>query len=221
MLKWLPVGNTSAVPAAGSKPFQHCMSCEGVMMSLKFNTSGLRTGRNDSRPYALQLKPVASNGHEHVDRSLRLLPTTLASRVAQVPFLARFAVINLIGVALLAAAWAEDLLLKPYRADESGMCYLITALFLVGLIAVSRKDWQTVRWAGNALVYLGMVGTVLGLIMTVSDLSVDKAQSFESFKAIVTAIYVGAGIALYTNLLACIGYLWLGTNAHLLARQEV
>jgi hypothetical protein len=99
------------------------------------------------------------------------------------------------------------------------MCYVITVLFLVGLLAVSRKDWQTVRWAGNALVYLGMVGTVLGLIMTVSDLSVDKAQSFESFKAIVTAIYVGAGVALYTNLLACIGYLWLGTNAHLLARQ--
>jgi NADH:ubiquinone oxidoreductase subunit 2 (subunit N) len=181
----------------------------------------LRTGRQDSRPYALQFKPMASVGHENVDRSLRLLPTTLALRVAQVPFLARFAVINLIGVALLAAAWAEDLLLKPYRADESGMCYLITVLFAVGLVAVLRKDWQTVRWTGNTLVYLGMVGTVLGLIMTVSDLSVDKAQSFESFKAIIAAIYVGAGIALYTNLLACIGYLWLGTNAHLLARQEV
>jgi hypothetical protein len=148
-------------------------------------------------------------------------PLTLAARVAQIPFLARFAIINLVGVALLAAAWAEDLLLKPYRADDSGMCYLITVLFVVGLIAVSRKDWQTVRWTGNTLVYLGMVGTVLGLIMTVSDLSVDKAQSFESFKAIITSIYVGAGIALYTNLLACIGYLWLGTNAHLLARQEV
>ena len=92
---------------------------------------------------------------------------------------------------------------------------------LAGLVAVAFKDWQTVRWTGNSLVYLGMVGTVLGLIMTVSDLSVDKTQSFESFKAIITAIYVGAGIALYTNLLACIGYLWLGTNAHLLARQEV
>jgi hypothetical protein len=148
-------------------------------------------------------------------------PLTLAARVAQVPFLARFAVINLVGVALLAAAWAEGLLLKPYLADESGMSYLITLLFVVGLIAVSRKDWQTVRWTGNTLVYLGMVGTVVGLIMTVSDLSVDKAQSFESFKAIIAAIYVGAGIALYTNLLACIGYLWLGTNAHLLARQEV
>lgn len=150
-----------------------------------------------------------------------LRPQILASRLPQFPFFARFAVINLVGVALLAAAWAQDLLLRPYRADESGMCYLITALFAVGLIAVLRKDWQTVRWLGNTLVFLGMVGTVLGLIITVSDLSVAKAQSFESFKTIVTAIYVGAGTALYTNLLACIGYLWLGTNAHLLARQEV
>ena len=101
------------------------------------------------------------------------------------------------------------------------MSYLITALFVIGLVSVARKDWQSVRWIGNTLVFLGMVGTVLGLIMTVSNLSVDNAQNFEGFKAIITAIYIGAGIALYTNLLACIGYLWLGTNAHLLARQEV
>jgi hypothetical protein len=137
------------------------------------------------------------------------------------PFAARFAVLNLIGLACVAAAWAEGLLFKPYVADTSGMCYLMTILFLVGLVSVARKDWQTVRWAGNALVYLGMVGTVLGLIMTVSNLTVDKAQDFDSFKEIVTAIYIGSGTALYTNLIACIGYLWLGTNAHLLARQEV
>jgi hypothetical protein len=174
-------------------------------------------------PQADVLQPIlsADDDTEHVHRNPRSRPAVLALRFEQVPFLARFAVINLVGVALLAAAWAEGLLLKPYRADESGMCYVLTILFVVGLVAVSRKDWQTVRWIGNTLVYLGMVGTVLGLIMTVSNLSVDAAQSFESFKAIITAIYVGAGIALYTNLLACIGYLWLGTNAHLLARQEV
>jgi hypothetical protein len=188
-------------------------------MSLKLDLSTPRAERRNSPSDVLLLKPVGSAVSDNLD--LRAQPKTLASRVRQFPFLARFAVINLVGVALLAAAWAEGLLLKPYRADESGMCYLITVLFLAGLVAVARKDWQTVRWIGNVLVYLGMVGTVLGLIMTVSDLSVDKAQSFESFKAIVTSIYVGAGIALYTNLLACIGYLWLGTNAHLLARQEV
>jgi hypothetical protein len=96
-------------------------------------------------------------------------------------------------------------LLKPYRTDESGMCYLITVLFLAGLVALSRKNWQTVRWAGNALVYLGMVGHR-------ARSHHDRLQPFgrqcaelESFKAIVTAIYVGAGTALYTNLLACIG----------------
>ena len=26
------------------------------------------------------------------------------------------------------------------------MCYLLTVLFLVGLVAVALKDWQTVRW---------------------------------------------------------------------------
>lgn len=136
-------------------------------------------------------------------------------------FVHRFAVLNLIGAALIAAAWAEGLLFKPFAADSSGMCYLITVLFGWGLACCLRRDWQSVRWVGNALVYLGMVGTVLGLIITVSDLSADKAESFESFRQIVTSIYIGSGTALYTNLLACIGYLWLGTNAHLLARQEV
>ncbi|MBV8534845.1 MAG: hypothetical protein JO128_04580 [Alphaproteobacteria bacterium] len=150
-----------------------------------------------------------------------MLRRAFETKASDLPFGARFAVLNLIGLALIAAAWAAGLAAKPYAADESGMCWLITVLFAAGLVAVFRKDWQTVRWAGNALVYLGMVGTVLGLIMTVSNLSVDKAQDFESFKEIVSAIYIGSGTALYTNLLACIGYLWLGTNAHLLARQEV
>jgi hypothetical protein len=150
----------------------------------------------------------------------RHLPSMLPDAVATA-FVARFTVLNLIGVALLLACWAEGLLYRPYAADHSGMCWLITALFGWGLVSVLRKDWQSVRWAGNALVYLGMVGTVLGLIITVSELSADKGQSFADFKQVVTSIYVGSATALYTNLLACIGYLWLGTNAHLLARQEV
>src|SRR5262245_66409380 len=64
-------------------------------------------------------------------------------------FVARFTILNLIGVALLAAAWAQGLLFKPFQADHSGICYLMTALFLIGLGAVYFKDWQTVRWIGN------------------------------------------------------------------------
>jgi hypothetical protein len=166
-------------------------------------------------PISMAAIAPAQEQSAHLDR------TPTSSRISDLPFLARFAVINLVGLALAGAAWADGLLFKPYEADTSGMCYLITALFGLALIAVARRDWQTVRWAGNALVYLGMVGTVLGLIMTVTDLTVDKAENFESFKNLISAIYVGSGTALYTNLIACVGYLWLGTNAHLLARQEV
>jgi hypothetical protein len=154
--------------------------------------------------------------HAQQERLLRAFAGPAANA-----FLARFAVLNLIGAALVMASWAAGLLYRPYAADSSGMCWLITVLFGWGLVCVLRKDWKSVRWAGNALVYLGMVGTVLGLIITVNDLSADKGQSFEDFKAVVTSIYIGSATALYTNLLACIGYLWLGTNAHLLAREEV
>jgi hypothetical protein len=171
-----------------------------------------------AKPDATMQAPLASAAGilEQQDRLERAFAAPVASA-----YVARFAVLNLIGAALVLACWAEGLLYRPYVADSSGMCWLITALFGWGLVCVLRKDWQSVRWAGNALVYLGMVGTVVGLIITVSDLSADKGQSFEDFKQVVTSIYVGSATALYTNLLACIGYLWLGTNAHLLARQEV
>jgi len=168
---------------------------------------------------AADLPPAAAASSPAREQQQRLFRAFSAA--ATTAFVARFAVLNLIGGALVLAAWAEGLLYRPYAADSSGMCWLITVLFGWGLVCVLRKDWQSVRWAGNALVYLGMVGTVLGLIITVSDLSADKGQSFEDFKAVVTSIYIGSATALYTNLLACIGYLWLGTNAHLLARQEV
>src|SRR5262249_15389323 len=112
-----------------------------AMASLEIDRRGLADGRQASRwGSALNLR----NRRAQPQQGTR-------NRTALQPFVARFVVINLIGVALVAAAWAQGLLLKPFEADHSGMCYLITILFLAGLVSVFRKDWQTVRWAGNAL----------------------------------------------------------------------
>src|SRR5579872_4557646 len=96
------------------------------------------------RVAAAQHAPVAHTMSHAADTSVgRWSPfrRLLDEGIAGFPFLTRFAVINLVGVALLAAAWAEGLLLRPYQADSSGMCYLITALFAAGLVAVGLKDW--------------------------------------------------------------------------------
>src|SRR5258708_20193809 len=73
-----------------------------------------------------------------------LLQTAFAGKAAAFPFAARFAVLNLIGLACIAAAWAEGLLFKPYAADTSGMCYLMTILFVAGPFPVPPNDCQTV-----------------------------------------------------------------------------
>src|SRR5260370_14100685 len=96
-------------------------------------------------------------------------------------FLARFTVLNLVGAALVAAAWVEGLAAKPYRADVSGMWILITALFLWGLWRTFRRDWLAVRWIGNTLVYLGMVGTVLRLLVTASEPTVVLVRDSDKF----------------------------------------
>jgi hypothetical protein len=180
-------------------------------------TSELDTAmRSPAAAFVSPAKPMAGIGAQ-----VQRIGDRSARNDAGDSFRTRFTVLNLVGLALVAAAWVEGLAAKPYRADVSGMCILITALFLWGLWRTFRRDWLAVRWIGNTLVYLGMVGTVLGLIVTVSELTVDGVQNFDNFTTIISAIFIGSGTALYTNLLACIGYLWLGTNAHLLSGEEI
>jgi hypothetical protein len=180
-------------------------------------TSELDTAmRSPAAAFVSPAKPMAGIGAQ-----VQRIGDRSARNDASDSFRTRFTVLNLVGLALVAAAWVEGLAAKPYRADVSGMCILITALFLWGLWRTFRRDWLAVRWIGNTLVYLGMVGTVLGLIVTVSELTVDGVQNFDNFTTIISAIFIGSGTALYTNLLACIGYLWLGTNAHLLSGEEI
>jgi hypothetical protein len=61
--------------------------------------------------------------------------------------------------------------------------FVVLNLFGSGLVCCVRRDWQSVRWVGNVLVYLGMVGTVLRPIMTIGDISAGKAQSFLTFRS--------------------------------------
>ena len=76
------------------------VGCGGILMSVKLDLSTPRAERRNSCADVLLLKPVGSTVADNLD--LRARPETLASRVRQFPFLARFAVINLVGVALLA-----------------------------------------------------------------------------------------------------------------------
>ena len=68
---------------------------------------------------ALRFYPMARTRNDvTLDLQASTPDVQLGLTRAGAPFAARYAVINLVGVALIAAAWAEDLLYKPFTADH-------------------------------------------------------------------------------------------------------
>ena len=59
--------------------------------------------------------------------------------------LLRFVLINLTGFALLGAAWMQGWIAQILAADDTHICKLIFALFLVGLVWSGQKAWMLSR----------------------------------------------------------------------------
>ena len=59
--------------------------------------------------------------------------------------LLRFGLINLTGFALLGAAWMQGWIAQILAADDTHICKLIFALFLVGLAWSAQKVWMLSR----------------------------------------------------------------------------
>jgi biopolymer transport protein ExbB/TolQ len=57
--------------------------------------------------------------------------------------LIRFALVNLAGFALLAAAWFQGWILIAHHADSTYLSHGIAVLFLVGLAICAQKVWRT------------------------------------------------------------------------------
>ena len=59
--------------------------------------------------------------------------------------LLRFALVNLVGFALLGLAHVQGLVATALTSDRTGICLLIGAVFLVGLGACAGQVWRTSR----------------------------------------------------------------------------
>jgi MotA/TolQ/ExbB proton channel family len=57
--------------------------------------------------------------------------------------LLRFAVLNLVALALLGAAWLKGWVGVVVAGDTTGLVLVIVAVFLFGLMSCARKIWQT------------------------------------------------------------------------------
>lgn len=78
-----------------------------------------------------------------------------------------------------------------------------------------------VRQIANSLVFLGLIGTVIGFIIALSGVDPEAASDAERIGAIITNLISGMSVALNTTLVGAVLYVWLIVNHRLLATGTV
>ena len=74
----------------------------------------------------------------------------------------------------------------------------------------------SIRHIANSLVFLGLLGTVIGFIMALSGVDPQAAGEVESIAPMVTTLIEGMSVALYTTLVGAVLNIWLMVNYRLL-----
>jgi hypothetical protein len=74
-----------------------------------------------------------------------------------------------------------------------------------------------VRHTANSLVFLGLVGTVIGFIIALSAVDPQSSIAVDKIAPMVTTLIHGMSIALYTTLLGAVLHLWLMVNYRMLS----
>ena len=173
----------------------------------------------------------------------------------------RFAVLNLVALALLGAAWLKGWVAVLFEGDSTRLVALIALVFAAGLLECARRLWQTsaeldqvaaagpprspgadsharavaasvlklklaariapIRHIAASLVFLGLIGTVIGFIIALSAVDPSVAGDVSAIGPMVSTLIGGMSVALYTTLVGAILNVWLMVNYRLLESGTV
>ncbi len=80
---------------------------------------------------------------------------------------------------------------------------------------------SAVKHIANVLVFLGLIGTVIGFIVALSGIDAKSATDTSNIAGMIGRLIAGMSVALYTTLLGAVLNLWLTMNYRLLATGTV
>ena len=78
-----------------------------------------------------------------------------------------------------------------------------------------------IRHLANGLVFLGLIGTVIGFIIALSGVDPESATEIDSVASMVATLINGMSVALYTTLVGAVLYVWLIVNHRILTSGAV
>lgn len=80
---------------------------------------------------------------------------------------------------------------------------------------------SVIRQIANGLVFLGLIGTVIGFIIALSGVDPESATEIDSVANMVATLISGMSVALYTTLVGAVLYVWLTVNHRILTSGAV
>ena len=78
-----------------------------------------------------------------------------------------------------------------------------------------------IRHVANSLIFLGLIGTVIGFIIALSGVDPEAAADVENVQAMVSTLITGMSVAMYTTLVGALLYIWLSVNHRILVTGTV
>ena len=168
----------------------------------------------------------------------------------------RWAALNFVGFAILLVFLAHGMVVPIFLADSSYIVYVISVLFLYGMVLCGYRVWKTsqelnavknggkgklkdfvemskrtdresvkeafeiklfariafVKYISSSLVMLGLLGTVIGFIMVLTQVPANAVGDSSQVGKLASVLTSGMGVALYTTLVGAITNLWLNAN---------
>lgn len=78
-----------------------------------------------------------------------------------------------------------------------------------------------IRYIANSLVFLGLIGTVIGFILGLSGIDAAATKDVDKIAPMITDLINGMSVALYTTLLGAVLNLWLNVNLRIMTDGSV
>lgn len=189
----------------------------------------------------------------------------------QPPLLLRYALVNIVAIGLVAAAWIQGWL-QGFSEPRTWILSLgIFAVFVWGLVLVGYRLWRinqslgaiaadameqdqayggmfrqlraaqgderalrtnmvrmelgnqisAIRYIANSLVFLGLIGTVIGFIIGLSGIDATAVKDADKIAPMISELILGMSVALYTTLLGAVLNIWLNVNLRILTDGTV
>lgn len=121
----------------------------------------------------------------------------------------RLIALNLPPVAVLAACAHAGLLNRFVNDLWLGVPCAVVAgwvVLCVALLAAGKRE--AARWEAEWLVFLGLIGTVVGIILALQGVTAGDVADIAGVTDMVAWLITGMGAAFYTTLIGAVGYFW-------------